>query len=376
MVRSTATAHGHRRSNRSVQGSRFITQPTRSRTRVALLLASVALIGASCDSGGADDVVAATTATTAAPSTTASAAATTTAAGPTTTTMEEPSLAWRSVELVDASRPSGEILDADGNVTFEGSDSRSIPTVILYPGTDGGGPDVPVADTPPRPLAIYLKGFGGLNGPTDPLLVKLAEAGYIVAAPNIREVSEPVNYLPGYVEQPGDARFVIDALTDPDDGFVDDLAPLIDPMRIGLVGHSIGNTAAFGLAFHDCCRDDRVDAVVAFGANPNRGLDESDFEFAGTPLLLIYGSNDEIAPAELGTGILDVAQPPSHLLILPGADHFQPVYGDGDGDRSATTAATVGVGFLDLQVAGTSTQEDFNDLTASLESGTWQNAGA
>ena len=281
--------------------------------------------------------------------------------------------------MVDASRPSSEVVDIAGNVKVEGSDSRSIPTIILYPGTDGGGPDAPVADTSPRPLIVYLKGFGGLNSPADPLLVALAEAGYVVAAPNIREVSDPVNYFPAYFEQPGDARFVIDALIDSDDGVVDDLAAVVDPLRIGLVGHSLGNAGAFGLAYHDCCRDDRVGAVVAFGANPDFGLAETNFEFAGAPLLLVYGSNDDISPLDFGTAILDVAQPPTHLLTLPGADHFQPVYGGpegGDGERAAATAAAVGTAFLDLHVAGTTSLEEFDDITASLEPGTWQNAGA
>jgi hypothetical protein len=67
------------------------------------------------------------------------------------------------------------------------------------------------------------------------------------------------------------------------------------------------------------------------------------------------------------------------MLALSGADHFQPVYGGpegGDGNRAATTAATIGIGFLDLHAAGTTPQEDFDDLTASLEPGTWRNAGA
>ncbi len=366
------------------------------------LATAVVMIGASCASDGTPDAGGAaadpttaptvaptsvgdtstTTATSttiepASPTTTDPPPTTTTTSTTTTTPAQEPALAWRTVELVDTSRASTEIIDGDGNVAFEGSDNRSIPTVILYPGTDGGGPDAPVADTPARPLVLYLKGFGGLNGPTDPLLVKLAEAGYIVAAPNIREVSEPFNHFPGYVEQPGDAQFVIDALTDPDDGFADDLAPVIDPLRIGLTGHSIGAAAAFGLAYHDCCRDERVDAVVAFGANPDRRFAESDFVFVDTPLLLVYGSDDDIAPVDSGTAILDVAQPPSHLLTLPGADHFSPVYGagdGGDGDRAAMTAATVGIAFLDLHVAGTTSQEEFADLTASLEPDMWNDA--
>lgn len=389
MSRSTGPTTGRLRSNHSIEVQGTVT-PHRTTRNWAALVASLALVGASCGADAADDtagdkvapvvessdVVAETAVTPPAPSTIAGTVAEATS---TTTTLEAPLPAWRSVDLVDASRPSKEILDDAGNVRTEGSDSRSIPTIILYPGTDGGGLDAPVADSPPRPLVIYLKGFGGLNSATDPLLVTLAEAGYIVAVPNIREVSDPINHFPGHVEQPGDARFVIDALTNPNDGFVDDLAPVIDSARIGLVGHSLGTAGAFGLAYHDCCRDDRVDAVVAFGGNFNNfDLGDTDFEFTGTPLLLIYGTNDDISPIEIGAEVLDLADPPSHLLALPGADHFQPVYGDaegGDGDRAATTAATIGIGFLDLHVAGTTSQEDFDDLTASLEPGTWRNAG-
>lgn len=363
----------------------------RSKTRGALFAAMV-LVGAGCASAATDpgdnavmDPTAAPTvvAASATPSTAPTAEPTTSTAEPTTSTaspaaatatpvVEQPALAWRTVEFVDTSRPSAARLAADGDELVEGGESRSIPTVILYPGTDGGGPDAPAAHAPPRPLALYLKGLGGSNGPADPLLVTLAEAGYIVAAPNIGEVSDPDIHFPGYVEQPGDARFVIDALTDPDDGFADDLAPLIDPLRIGLVGHSLGATGAFGLAYHECCRDDRVDAVLAFGPNPNFGLGDTDFEFAGAPLLLVYGTADQIAPIALGAAILDTGTGPSHLLTLPDADHFQPVYGDHQGDRTAAIAAAIGVAFLDVHVAGTISEQEFDDLTSSLEPGMWR----
>jgi pimeloyl-ACP methyl ester carboxylesterase len=364
-----------------------------TRTRF-VLVATAVLLGASCASDDAPDgegaeadtvgastsVVVDTAATNPSSSSPPSVdSAETTTSVPPTTAPAQPSLAWRTVDLVDTTRPSVEVLADDGSVAFEASDSRSIPTVILYPGADGGGQDAAVADGSVLPLVVYLKGFGGFNGPADPLLVRLAEDGYIVAAPNIREVSEPVNHVPGYVEQPGDARFVIDALTNPSDGFFDELAAVIDPMGVGLVAHSIGGAGAFGLAYHDCCRDDRVDAVVAFGANTNFALGESDFEFAGTPLLLVHGEADDIAPVELGTTILEVAQPPSHLLTLPGADHFEPVYGDregGDGDRAAATAASVVAGFLDLHVASTTSPDEFDALTSSLEPGMWTDAGS
>lgn len=352
--------------SRSAHLSGALTKHRRSRTLI-VAFAALALAGASCGSNATPDA----TGEDAVPSIAPEAESTTSTLTPTTAAppaVEEPALAWRTVELVDASRPSVEILDADGNITFEGSDSRSIPTIVWYPGADGGGEDAPIADTSPRPLAIYLKGFGGRNGPGDALLVKLAEAGYIVAAPDIREVSDPVNYAPGYIEQAGDARFVIDALMDPDDGLADDVAALIDPGAIGLVAHSIGTTAAFELAYHDCCREDRVAAVVAFGANPNLGRDVDGLQFAGTPLLLVYGDSDQIAPAELGTQILDAAESPSHLLTLPGADHFDPIYG-----QTAMTDAVV-VHFLDLHVAGTASRESFDDLIASLEPGMWQDS--
>jgi dienelactone hydrolase len=280
-------------------------------------------------------------------------------------------LAWRTIEVVDPTRPTDEVVDSEGAIVLEASNDRTIPVAVLYEGANGGGEDAVAAEAPARPLVIWMNGLGGEAAAGDPLLLDLYEAGYIVAAPNSPEISAPASSAADFPELPADATVVIDAIVDPSDGVADDLSALVDPARIGMAGHSIGTTAVFGTAFHDCCRDERVTAAVAFGASTVFRLDDTDFDVAGTPLLLVHGESDQIFPVQESETILAEADPESHLLVLPGADHFEPVYGD-DTSAAATTARRTVIAFLDVHLAGTADPAALDDFTSTLPVGMWR----
>lgn len=317
----------------------------------------------------------ATTSSTTTSSTTTSSTTTTSTAVTTSTTAPEPptGLAWRTTDIVDTNRPTREVVGFDGEVKLAAQPTRTLPTVLVYEGVDGGGEDAAAADVDPKPLIVWVNGIGGFAAAGDPLLLALVDAGYVVAAPNGPELSAPIGSASGLAETPGDVSAVIDALLDDTDGVADDLAAQVDPERIGVAGHSIGASGALGAAFHDCCRDERIDAAVAFGRNPAFDFDGGEFRFDGGPLLLIHGDADDIAPLTPNQQTVESATGPVHLLTLEGGDHFEPIYGD-DQSAMAVDARAVVVEFLDVHVTGSKTPEQLDVMASSLTTGTWSSA--
>lgn len=291
------------------------------------------------------------------PSTTSSTTTTTT----TTTLVDDVGIAWATVDVVDATRATDEVLGPEGVVLLTASPTRTIPTVLLYPGRDGGGEGAPAARVEPRPLVVWLNGLGGSAAAGDPLLLALYEAGYVVAAPNVREIAAPVSHGGGYVHQPGDVSAVIDALTTPDDGVVDDLAAIVDPARIGVAGHSIGGSGVYGVAFHDCCRDDRISAAAVF-APPRIDFEGGEFRFSGLPLLIVHGSADQIIALDQSESVRDEAED-ALLVVQAEADHFQPVYGYERPDALALSEGLLTT-FLDVHVAGVTEIDALDKLIA------------
>lgn len=289
-------------------------------------------------------------------------------------TADETGMAWRTVEVVDPTRPTDEVLAPDGSVVLEAADSRTIEVELLYEGTDGGGEGAGAADVDARPLVLWMNGLGGQAEVGDPILQALYEAGYVVAAPNSPEVSAPASSAADFPELPADISVVLDALFHPADGVADDLAPHVVSDGVGLIGHSIGSSAVRAAAFHDCCRDDRVAAVVSIGSNTGFRFGDTEFDYSGTPLLLVVGDADEISSLEQSELILAEAAEPTRLLVLPGADHFEPVYGGPESEAGSRTIEAV-VTFFDAHVgsAGTAALEGFG---ADLPDGTWRSPAA
>ena len=277
-------------------------------------------------------------------------------AASTSTPAQDVGMAWTVVDVVDDARTTAELLGPDGSVVLAASPTRTIPTVLLYPGRSGGGEAATPAQVEPRPLVVWMNGLGGRATAEDPLLLALYEAGYVVAAPNIPEIAEPVAHPGGYVHQPADVSAVIDALSAPGGGVPDGLAAVVDTERIGVVGHSIGGSGVYGAAFHDCCRDERISAAAVFAA-PRIDFDGGGFRFSGVPLLIIHGSVDLVIAPEQSEMVRNEAED-AVLAILNDADHFQPVYGLDRPDVLVLTEELLRA-FLDVHVAGTASPDDF-----------------
>ena len=175
--------------------------------------------------------------------------------------------------------------------------------------------DVEAATDGPFPLVVYSHGSGGMRFVAAHLAELLASHGFVVAAPDHagntvfdvvfgteapRERNE--------VERPADVAFVITAVLD------GALAPgVVDPERVGVVGHSFGGfTALASVAGHrDVPADPRVRAVAAHapwtwlarepGVTPGPLLADEALARVAVPTLLISGTVDRTTPPKANT---------------------------------------------------------------------------
>ena len=191
---------------------------------------------------------------------------------------------------------------------------RTFETAILVPrGSPGRS----------APVIVFVHGSGGNPDFYRVLLEDWAAHGYVVAAPR----------LPPDVEhQPGDVSFVISELLRLTSTGSGPYAGLVDPMRIGVAGHSAGGVTVLGVAFNTCCIDRRVraGAVLAADAPPFRG--GAFFTGIRTPLLVVHGVADPTVPFDEGRRIFTDAMPPKMMLTVPAsqtpsADHARPYVG-------------------------------------------------
>ncbi len=129
------------------------------------------------------------------------------------------------------------------------------------------------------------------------------------------------NDIGDYVHQPGDISFVITRMLDPDQSTGDPWRALIDPGRIGVVGHSLGAITALGAGFNSCCRDPRIKAVVSIDGIELPYPDGVYFTGPPVPLLVVHGTADQTIPFAAGQQVYADASPPKYFLTLIGAPH-------------------------------------------------------
>ncbi|HEX9467106.1 MAG TPA: hypothetical protein VGA11_01735 [Acidimicrobiia bacterium] len=231
-------------------------------------------------------------------STTVTASATT--SPPTTTTLppldieRRYSVGTESLTFVDPSR------STSANGDFAGAATRTFPTEIWYPATGDPGGEAQSGAEPdrahgPYPLVLFAHGYAKTPTFYEPLLVRWAAAGYVVAAPTFPILSG----TPGgashtdYDKTFGDASFVLGKVLEL--GSPDVLAGMIDPHRVAATGHSDGEVIAFGVGFLQCCRDSRVNSVIAMAGDLSN-INNPIVSGNGVPILHIMETNDEFDP--------------------------------------------------------------------------------
>lgn len=210
---------------------------------------------------------------------------------------------------VDTSRPTPANGDAPELPT------RALPTTLAVP--EGLGP---------YPLIVFSHGFGSSGLAYRDLLVVIASAGYVVAAPDFPVTSEgvaggPQRGVDGPEAQPADVRFVIDRLLEANADPTDLLSGRINPRRIGAAGHSMGAGITMGVAFNTCCRDERIGAAVLLAVDPPTLYRGDYFVPPSPPILIVHGDEDQDLPYGHARLAYAKAEPPKFFVTVLGGDH-------------------------------------------------------
>jgi dienelactone hydrolase len=208
----------------------------------------------------------------------------------------------QSETFVDDSRPTE---DPSGQLS---APTRTLRTELYVP--DGAGP---------FPLVVIAHGFDGHPRKFTQLASVWAEAGYVVAVPAFPLTNDRAGgptVLGDYVNQPADVSFVIDSV-------LRLLGGTVDGDHIGVAGHSLGGATTYGLVFNDCCRDDRVDAVVLM-STLRLPFADGRYDLGDVPKLLLQLTEDPIVPYQQAVDTFDEAAAPKFLVTLEGGGHFEP----------------------------------------------------
>jgi len=198
------------------------------------------------------------------------------------------------------------------------------------------------------PVVLFSHGFTGCNTQSVFLMKALANAGYLVLAPNHKDArcgtargqahAGNTGYFltthpeapfanaarwsdTTYRERAADLKAVLDAVEN-SRSFQGTSADL---HRIGLAGHSLGGYTVLGLAgAWPSWKDNRVKAVLALSPYCAPYVDHGDLGHIGAPLMYQGGTLDlGISPSvhRLG-GCYDRSSSPKYYVEFTGAGHF------------------------------------------------------
>ena len=207
-----------------------------------------------------------------------------------------------------------------------GRDRRMLRTLIVYPAAVNGA-SAPVENASPAggpyPLVLFAHGLGGFPEGYGEILAAVASGGYVVVAPEFPRSSR---FNPGGPDagdtgsQPGDLSFLIDAVVERAADPQWPLAGMVDDSQIAAIGHSNGAITVLGISSNTCCRDERVDAVVAMAGPP--APFEGEYDFTATPpILIIHGTKDPLILYATSPKLFNDISAIKGLLTLEGADH-------------------------------------------------------
>ena len=252
-----------------------------------------------------------------------------------------------TLDLVDPSRPT------PAGAGLPAADERHLVTEVYLPIGQG-----------PFPFVAFSHGLAGHPRKFTHLLGAWAEAGYVVAAPVFPLSNDEVPGEPTFADladQPGDISFVIDQVLAASADEDDPLFGSIDPERIGVGGLSLGGATTYGVAFNDCCRDDRpIAAMVLDGARLAVG---GEFEMdSGLPLLIVHADEDYALPYSEAAAAYADAVAPKWLITLHAFAHAEPFEDTEHPTDDLVEAATIA--FWDRWLKGDESAEQ--RLTAAV----------
>jgi dienelactone hydrolase len=280
--------------------------------------------------GVAAVLVLATACASTSPDSTDAAPATTTVV-PTTTSTTIPDGGYEVVthteNLVDTSRPT-EALEGTG---VAAGDERTLATTFTFPDAPG-----------PFPLIAFAHGNAGHPRKFTQLFEAWAAAGFVVVAPAFPLSNDEIPGITSVYDlpnQPGDMTFAISSALRMSGEPENFLQGKVNPEEIGVGGLSLGGATTFMVAFDDCCRDRRVDAVIVMdGFHPDfSGMDLT----VGIPLLIIHADGDPVLDYSQATEAFAAAATPKYLVTLHEVVHATPYENDPDpADQLVTDTTT------------------------------------
>jgi dienelactone hydrolase len=238
------------------------------------------------------------------------------------------------VTLIDVSRPT------EATSATPGFDQRVLETTITHP--------VGVKDR--LPLIVLAHGNDGHPRKFLELISAWAEAGYVVAAPAFPLTNDttPGGSNPGDVaNQPADMTFVIDEVLKMARNRKSPIFRLVDKRRIGAAGLSLGGGTVYGLVYHSCCIDERVDAALLMAA-VRLDFQGGTADWRRIPALLMHGDADPLYGISENT--YPLLAPPKWFVTLHASTHAAP-FEDSD-DPADDAVGPISVAFWDRYLKG------------------------
>jgi predicted dienelactone hydrolase len=233
------------------------------------------------------------------------------------------------------------------------------------------------------PLIVFSHGFGGSSTQSTFLMEAMANAGYLVLAPDHADARKswyPGSFLLGFVfnrpEEPfrkeaewsdatyRDRRDDIEAILD---GVFEAKAVAgvpVDLKRVGLAGHSLGGYTVLGLAgAWPSWKDPRVKAVLALSPYCSPYVLKGDLGRLGIPVMYQGGTRDPgVTPTvRKEGGAFDASSSPKFYVEFDGAGHL--AWTDLSKRYHALIART-SVAFFDRYLKGVTTPDPLAELTA------------
>jgi predicted esterase len=214
---------------------------------------------------------------------------------------------------------------------------RVLPTTVWFPSP---------APVGLAPLVVFAHGFDSRPQAYEPMLRRIAAAGFVIAVPLFPISASGLPGPPREDDMPSqalDLRAVITAmLAAARPGHW--LAHTLDRTRVAVAGHSDGAETAAASVLVSSDHDPRIRAAVLFaGQVPTWGVVRPDH----VPTLVVQGTADTVNPPHLSAQLYSALRPPKAYLTVVGGDHAGPVMRD---DVRARTVQRVMIDFLDLEL--------------------------
>jgi predicted dienelactone hydrolase len=196
--------------------------------------------------------------------------------------------------------------------------------------SDRAHEDAAVSVTGMRPLVVFSHGSGGIAVQSVHLMEQLASHGFVVVAPTHTGNAQTdddagipsVSLAQALLDRVPDVSFVIDHMlaraATPSDPFFGS----IDPLKIGVAGHSLGGFTALAVksGYQSIPADARVAAImpIAPAASP---ITDAELGTITVPTLFMTGTVDPLLADEIRAAGLIQSSPANYRADVIGATH-------------------------------------------------------